>query len=313
MPHLKRRLGRHLLRPIFLGYIALLPPLQQTGIFRWRFLRKLARSIYLRLRYGRAARITVRGERWWVPVHDKYFTPALLIQGSYEPVETPLVQRLVQPGMAVLDIGAHAGYYTCLAAQLVGPTGRVYALEPLPFNRRLLRRNVAQRGYHWVTVVPTAASDEAGEHVLYLNPMNSGDNRLAPPDQVGSQVTIRTARADDLVPTGTRIDFVKMDVQGWELRALRGMRRILAANPQVIILMEIWPRGLERAGASAEAVVRLCEDYGLALHLFDVKQPGAVVRVELADLLATIGRDRDAVNAVFAPQTKTGAGLNSTA
>ena len=288
-------------RRFFLIYLRILPVLRRLGYFRWKVVRKLARSIYLRIRRGRVVKITFQGRRWWVPVQDKYFTPSLLLQGEYEPGETVLVQNTVRPGMVVLDIGAHVGYYTCLAAALTGPAGRVFAFEPMPFNRRLLQRNITGRGYSWATVVPMAVSDEPGSRDLHLNPINSGDNRLTPLEQPGRKVPIRTIRIDDWLPPGLAVDFVKMDVQGWEWHALKGMQRLLEKNPRVILLVEVWPAGLESAGGNVEELVRLCGYYGLALHLFDGLQPGSLRRANVTDLLAASGSSRDAVNAVFRP------------
>ena len=261
---------------------------------------KLARSIYLRVRCGRAARLSLGGASWWVPVQDKYFTPALLLLGSYEPTETRFVRQTVTPGMVALDIGAHVGYYTCLLASLASPGGRVFAFEPMPLNRRLLRRNVAQQAAHSVTIVPFAASHETGSHTLYLSANNSGDNRLTPHAQPGHQVTIQMVRLDDYLSAPTRVDFVKMDVQGWEWHVLKGMTSLLDANPRIVILLEIWPAGLAQAGSSVDALAELCEHHGLALHRFDAAHPDRLVRVGAAEIMAASGPFRDSVNAVAA-------------
>ncbi len=285
-------------RRCFLAYVRLVERVRPSGIFGSRPAYKLARSLYLRLRVGRVVKITVDGEPWWVPVHDKYFTPALLMREQYEPAETRCVDEILRPGMTVLDVGAHVGYYACRAARLVGPRGRVYAVEPMPMNRRLLKRNLALRRLSWVVVLPVAASDQEGEQLLYLNAANSGDNRLAAHEDAGLQVRVRTACLDHLIPSAAVIHFIKMDVQGWEVHALRGMVRLIAANPRVVLLIEAWPSGLARAGSRIEELVAFCQHAGLSPYLIDAAS-GALVRAGLDSLLTASGPHGDAANVVF--------------
>jgi precorrin-6B methylase 2 len=81
---------------------------------------------------------------------------------AYEPMTTLAFHTLVQPGDRVVDVGAHVGYFTLLAARLCGPNGRVFAFEPHPDNFRLLERNIRENGAENVTAVRKAVADRAG-------------------------------------------------------------------------------------------------------------------------------------------------------
>ncbi len=100
-------------------------------------------------------------------------------------------------------------------------------------------------------MVPIPRALGAGRARLLLKTygLNSGDNRLCDDPAETGVIPVDVVTLDDAV-AGERIDFVKLDVQGWELEALRGMSRILTENPRVNLFVEFWPYGLRRAGST---------------------------------------------------------------
>jgi FkbM family methyltransferase len=141
------------------------------------------------------------------------------------------VRRLVQPGHNVLDIGAHLGSFTSLAAR-VSPTGQHIAIEALPYKADWLRSKFPK-----VRVESVAVSDSAGTVTFHHNVGRSGYSGIDAHAEEGDRVipvTVRTARIDDIVPIDHRIDFVKIDVEGGELRALGGAPRVLETRPPVL-------------------------------------------------------------------------------
>ena len=94
--------------------------------------------------------------------------------------------------------------------------------------------------------------------------LNSGDNRLcADPAEAGA-IPVDVVTLDDAL-AGERVDFVKLDVQGWELEALRGATRILAENPAVQLFVEFWPYGLRRAGSTPLDLITFLQKVGFSL------------------------------------------------
>jgi FkbM family methyltransferase len=210
----------------------------------------------------------------------------LSINGIYEPLTTELVRAELAAGNVVLDVGANIGYYTLIFARGVGPEGRVFAFEPEPGNFALLQENVAANGYRNVTLSRLAASDRAGRARLYLDPVNAGDCRIYDSRDNRPSVEIETVRLDDVFEASPeRIDLIKMDIQGAEAAALRGMRRLLERHRQVRLVLEFWPYGLQLFGADPEEFLETLCEAGFALWNLNERR-GELSRTGVAELLA---------------------------
>jgi FkbM family methyltransferase len=186
----------------------------------------------------------------------------LSLFGTFEPEETALVQSVVKSGDVVIDLGAHIGYYTLLFSKLVGPSGRVIAFEPAPDSCAILRRNVSSNGLANVTIENAAVGATSHAGVLHLS-ANALD-RYTESQPGGETVPIEVVALDAYFAEGTSVDLVKMDIQGAEAAALRGMERVLAQSPNVRILLEFWPRGIRRAGGDPEALLAHLRSLGFA-------------------------------------------------
>lgn len=212
----------------------------------------------------------VRGHQMFLDPTDGEVSRCLFEQGGMEGFETELVESEVRPGDVVLDVGANIGYYTLLFARLVGPEGRVIAFEPDPLNFLLLKRNVRANGYRNVELVNKAVADTTGTMRLYLSRDNKGDHRLYDSRDGREAVDIAVTTLDDaLAGYDGRLDFIKMDIQGSEARALAGMTRLLAKYRRLKMVTEFWPIGLQRAGADAAAYLRRLLDHGFRLQQID--------------------------------------------
>ena len=138
-------------------------------------------------------------------------------------VEMRTIRAVVRPGMTCLDVGANVGVYTALLARLVGPEGRVFAFEPSPENHALLSR----RGFGpSVETIQAAAGAANGEVMLHQSSTMNVDHRTYLTGEPRVQIRVSLVRLDQAV-RGAEVDFVKMDIQGYELHALQGMTGIL--------------------------------------------------------------------------------------
>jgi FkbM family methyltransferase len=211
----------------------------------------------------------------------------LATNGVYEPFETDLLQKQVRPGDVVVDVGANIGYYTLLFARCVGPQGRVYAFEPDPTNFDLLQRNIQRNGYTNVTLVRKAVAAQSGTLRLYLCEDNKGDHRTYDSHDGRPSVEIEAVSLDDYF-AGYRgaIALIKMDIQGAEEGALRGMGRVLRDNPGVRIATELWPIGLQRSGTSAPAFLEYLRGQGFQLYHID-EAGGTLAPADVPHLLRT--------------------------
>lgn len=153
--------------------------------------------------------------------------------------EVDFIREHVRSGMTVVDVGANIGLFTLLFASLAGASGRVYAFEPGPLSFGLLKTNLALNGYRSVTVENAAVSDFSGETELHICPTGESDNRITGFETYESErLPIKCFALDDYFKPGTRVDFVKMDIQGAEVKTLNGMRRVIADNPSIVLLVE---------------------------------------------------------------------------
>ncbi len=182
---------------------------------------------------------------------DRSIAPHLRASAVWEPGETALCQRLLRPGMRVVDAGAHAGYYSVLFSHLVGAAGGVIAFEPEPTNYRLLLANLLLNDCGNVEARPLALAESRGAAFLHLCDDNPGDHRLAPtPGR--RRVAIETVDLDTALD-GAPLDFIKIDTQGAEPRILDGMSATLVANRgRLGCLMEFAPGLLQLAGVSLD-------------------------------------------------------------
>lgn len=160
--------------------------------------------------------------------------------GLYELDTYRTLRQLLPAGTAFLDVGANLGYFSLLAARWVGPGGRVDSIEPDPLNRQRLQANLAANGLEQrVKVHGIAASDHAGELCLW-HPEGDGANHgmastVVVPEGAAREFTVRCERLAEVVAQCP--DVVKMDVEGAELSALKGMEPWLRRErpPKLVI------------------------------------------------------------------------------
>ena len=144
------------------------------------------------------------------------------------------------------------------------------AFEPDPTNFAVLAENVAVNGYRNIELFNLAVSDRSGPLRLHKCPDNAGDHRVWSSEERRDAVEVRAVALDDLFGGHPpRVAVIKMDVQGAELRACRGMDCLLSRQPHLALATEFWPRGLAGAGGSSDDYVAFLTGHGFRLHLID--------------------------------------------
>jgi FkbM family methyltransferase len=229
----------------------------------------------------------------YVAPDGEYCADRLKSIGEWEPTETACVCRLLAKGGRFLDVGANLGYYSVLAHHLVGPAGRIVALEPDPDNHSRLLANLRLNGIENCRPILAAAGAVDGNTVLFRSASNSGDIRTASGEGLTACQTVRTIRLDDpdILADGP-YDLVKVDCQGAELDILAGMDGMLRDAPPGSMILEFWPHGLASRGQSADDLISALE--GLPYSIFDMgrwrQRPRpvdlAALRLELGGFLA---------------------------
>ena len=162
-----------------------------------------------------------------------------LALGTYEvPIQNIFTQHL-KSGDVFYDIGANVGFFSIIAAKLVGDTGKVYAFEPGEENAKSIRHNAQLNSFSQIEVIEKAVSHTSGEGQLLLAEYSGGHALAtadAPPDLAG-EVTVDLVSIDDLIAQNKikPPNFVKVDVEGAELDVLKGMRETIKTHQPTII------------------------------------------------------------------------------
>jgi FkbM family methyltransferase len=199
-----------------------------------------------------------------------------LRDGNPETFESRLIERLLRPGMTIVDVGANHGMFSMEAAHLVGRSGVIHAFEPTPSTRALLVNNLAVNGLDNVKVFPCALGEAPGTAQLRIHRELSGLNTLAPRDITWNrkelhadeviEVPITTLDAHAEAEGLSRIDFLKIDVEGFELSVIRGARGLLRSGRIDRIMLEVGDGTCANAGVAPGEVLAEIESLGYQLH-----------------------------------------------
>ena len=179
--------------------------------------------------------------------------------------ERQLLRRILFAGAVVVDAGANIGIYSEFLSRCVGPTGVVHSFEPSPDNFKRLA--AATHRFPNVRLAQAAVGDHSGKSQLYLSGKLNVDHRAYMADgDARRTMPIEMVALDDYFKPGERVDVIKMDIQGYELHALRGANRVLDDNPGIKLLVEFWPYGLKQAGASWVDLIAVLEQKGMVIR-----------------------------------------------
>ena len=192
-----------------------------------------------------------KGHRFYVDTQDtdqsmKEIMNNFSLSGEYEPHTTQLLEEHVKPGNNCLDVGASIGYMSMIMARQTGPTGKVYAIEPTLNQVDYLKKNVHINGYDdIITVVSNAAWDK--EETININGNSTGRDNVKgiPLDSIISE----------------EIDFIKIDVDGSEPKALKGLEETIKRSTNLKMVIEYYPKYITRLGLNPQDVLDFLDKY----------------------------------------------------
>ena len=221
--------------------------------------------------------------------------------GGLEPGTRACVKRLLRPGDTAVDIGANIGLLTMAFARSVGPAGKVYSFEPEKRMADLLERTIAMNGLSQVTLSRKAVSAEAGKLSFNVSSIPGHSSLFALPEQeIGHTQDVEVVRLDDVVPADEQVALVKIDVEGAELEVLKGMRRVVGDNPDIVVIAEFGISHLKRVGVSTRDWFAAFE--ALGLQGFAIEEPTGVCSPAKFEKLEAM----DSVNIAFARSGQAG-------
>jgi len=248
----------------------------------------------------------IQGHKMFLDKHDSL---DLSLNQEYGVLETKIIKDEIKSGDIVLDLGAHIGYYTLLFAKYVGSTGKVFAFEPEPSNFSLLKKNISENNYTNIIVEQKAVSDSNSKIDFWIGQDSSGANRIYKPEKTNTQKfkksSVDCIKLDDYFSNSeffSKINFIKMDLEGAEYKALLGMHSLLQ-NDNISILTEFSPNSLDDAGSSPSKFFDLFLNEGFKLfYLDDLKQK--IIPIEKNDL-TQINSTNQVINLLCKKQIET--------
>lgn len=244
------------------------PLLWEIGIYLIRPLK----SLYEHLTWKRACRHAgskaieahVAGHALTLNGADKGISRELAVYGVHEPLATQLFCQSVRPGMTLIDIGSNIGYYALFACRCVGGHGTVCAIEPHPDNFRLLQHNVDRNGYTpRVRFYQAAIADRSGVQQLYLSSQYNLHSLTPSRFSTDQRLDVAAYTLDALVERESlSVEMVRMDIEGYEVQAIHGMRRTLERfHPALFIELHPYIAG----GRAIVQLLRHLQAHGYGL------------------------------------------------
>lgn len=230
---------------------------------------------------------TIYGHKVYVDTRDRSIASHLLMDGFWEPWITDVFMRRLRPGATVVEVGANFGFYTLLAASIVGPGGRVVAFEANAETCRLLYASVEINGFlDRCQLVPRAVSDRCGSLTFYKATEHLGGSSVADPTVHFPEETVRAevveaVSLDAFLAGDPRpVDFLKIDAEGSEPAILRGARQLLRRSPDLEGIIEFSPTLIADAGEDAGGLARDLLAQGFTLQVI---RPDGPVPVRTAE------------------------------
>ncbi|MES2512975.1 MAG: FkbM family methyltransferase [Bacteroidota bacterium] len=183
--------------------------------------------------------------------------------------EIELLKKIIKPGDHILDIGANIGFYAKLLSQFTTDKGRVYCFEPDSQNFKYLKKNT--KGINNIELFNKAVSDKTDVIKVYKSKLLNVDHRTYPVNNYDSVEEMTSVSIDELIKDRTisKVNVIKIDIQGFELTAFSGMKHLLSSSNDLKIIAEYWPHGFKRAGTSAIAFYDFFNELGYSFYLID--------------------------------------------
>lgn len=217
--------------------------------------------------------------QYYFRLRKKYF---------YKVEESEIIRKLIKPGMIAADLGANDGYHTLLMADCVGQNGKVFSFEPESTAFGLLQNNVIKHGFKNIQLIQKAVVHKSEKRPFYLCQDQPGSHSLFSSERHIRGGVIETITLDEfLEPYQQKLDYLKLDIEGSELLALKGSKKVLIKNKNLIIFFEYNQEVLSRSGEEPSLLLDYLSDNDF--HYFykanrRMKSPLKVSKSDIANI-----------------------------
>lgn len=208
---------------------------------------------------------TIHGLKYFIDPDDLIIAPQMVVYRQWEADISELFRSLCRPESVVVDIGANFGYFSVLAANLIGPSGggEVISFEPNPRLCKLFRRN---REINWsiapVTLHEMALGEREDELVLHVPKEHGANGSLSAPLGVEcTQIPVSVKPLDTILAPGLAVDIMKIDVEGHEATVLSGAKQVIACSPKLHLILEWSKKQMAEAGIAPADLLMLLKGF----------------------------------------------------
>ena len=213
----------------------------------------------------------------WIEIVGKTSESPIAQHKIHELETTLFVRNYLKKGDCVFDIGSNIGYFTLEFARLVGESGRIYSFEPHPEIFEVLKRNVKRNRYKNITLINAACGEHNGSQNLYFSTENEGNHKIIESKNSNGSVEVQIRTLTEFVKEN-RPRLIKMDIEGAELLALKGISEELIFNNNIDFIIEYHPYEMSFFGINGSEVINFFTKRGykfrdLASHDFPSISP----------------------------------------
>ena len=224
------------------------------------------------MKTGGVAVVEVQGSRMRLDLSDEGISRELYFDGVHEPYSTLQFREQLKPGMVLLEVGANIGYYALIALQHLGPSGSIVALEPSPVNLRSLSENLRLNEVDdRVKVFPYAAGRKPGVLPFFMMPRRNMSTLIMSDEYNTPEavIDVELLAIDELLKEeNIKVDYLRMDVEGFEGEVVEGMVDTLTSDDGPVgAFIEIHPSVLKKSGSSGSAFVARMEELGCQIEI----------------------------------------------
>ncbi len=206
----------------------------------------------------------------FLDLRDTGISRELTLYGVHEKNSTAAIKRILKPGMKILECGANIGYYAMLEGRLVGPTGKIYAVEPSPKNIAWLTRNIAINNYEHIEVIPGAFGAEKGTAPFYVDIRSNLSSFVKRDDLTEYEVVdVEMMNIDSFMALPDHdVDLIRMDVEGYETEILKGGEKILMSDraPKYFFI-EVHSELLKKRGSGGWEIAKYLRQFGYEVDI----------------------------------------------
>lgn len=257
----------HGIVPVMSFYISKLYPVRWLfGVFSLRWL----------------IRVNIHGSKMYLDAYDPGISTMLLTEGTRESGHVAQVKSNITAGMSGIDLGANIGYYALMEAHLVGSGGNIYAIEPAPENIDLLKRSIRANGFESrFLIFQYLIGDTDGFGKLQMSALSNRHSVSA--DGEGESIEVPMITLDTFMERNhlepKDVQFLRMDIEGYEVVAFQGMKKLMSSRTPLKIFIEFHPGWYGRWGWSFERFLDYLESFGFRVRSLAFKGEGEIVTI----------------------------------